>query len=250
MGNAKTLKNHIVQWIMDYFEDNGKDCYAVVGISGGKDSSVVAALCAEALGKDRVVGVLMPNDKQSDIEDSYRLVEALGIKSVEINVGDAYSMMLSEGSHELPISKQAEVNLAPRLRMAALYMVAQSLEHGGRVANTCNYSEDYVGYSTKYGDSAGDFSPLSGLFVSEVVAVGHELPIPADLVDKTPSDGLCGKSDESNLGFTYAQLEKYIVDGSCGDREIDKKICNLHYKNLHKITPMPYFKKQLPLEGF
>lgn len=245
MGNAKTLKNHIVQWIMNYFEDNGKDCYAVVGISGGKDSSVVAALCAEALGKDRVVGVLMPNDKQSDIEDSYRLVEALGIKSVEINVGDAYSMMLSEGSHELPISKQAEVNLAPRLRMAALYMVAQSLEHGGRVANTCNYSEDYVGYSTKYGDSAGDFSPLSGLLVSDVVAVGHELPIPADLVDKTPSDGLCGKSDESNLGFTYEQLEKYVIDGSCGDQEIDKKISDLHDSNRHKLMPMPRFSEPI-----
>lgn len=239
--DPKKAKDEIVQWIRDYFQENGPDCSAVVGISGGKDSSVVAALCVEALGKDRVVGVLMPNGYQSDIGDSYRIVEALDINCKVVNINDAYMAMMDILEGVMNVSEQTKINLPPRLRMAVLYAVAQSLTRGGRVANTCNLSEDFVGYSTKYGDSVGDFSPLANLMVHEVKQIGHELSIPADLVDKTPADGLCGKTDEDNLGFSYAQVDDFIEKGTCGIMSVDYKIQQMHQKNLHKLRWMPTF---------
>ena len=216
LKNPKQTKDEIVQWIRDYFAENGPNCDAVVGISGGKDSSIVAALCVEALGKDRVVGVLMPCGDQADIEDSKRLVNHLGIKSYIVNIQSPVDSILFRVKIKMNVSEQTRVNLPARIRMTTLYAISQSLPNGGRVANTCNRSEDFVGYSTKFGDSAGDFSPLSNLLVHEVIQIGHELNIPADLVDKVPSDGLCGKTDEDNLGFTYAQLDSYISNGTCG----------------------------------
>ena len=243
LTDPKKTKDEIVQWIRDYFTENGPECSAVVGISGGKDSTIVAALCVEALGKDRVFGVMMPNGIQSDIKDSIQVVKALGIPSVTVNISGAYSkLMAAMGSRlEDGVSEQTKVNLPPRLRMATLYAIAQSLPNGGRVANTCNLSEDYVGYSTKFGDSAGDFSPLANLMVHEVRQIGYELPVPRELVDKTPADGLCGKTDEDNLGFTYAQLDDYIVNGTCGILPIDHAIWMMHKCNLHKLRPMPAF---------
>ena len=243
LTDPKKTKDEIVQWIRDYFAENGPECSAVVGISGGKDSTIVAALCVEALGKDRVFGVMMPNGIQADIKDSIQVVKALGIPSVTINISGAYSkLMAAVGSGlEDGVSEQTKVNLPPRLRMATLYAVAQSLPSGGRVANTCNMSEDYVGYSNKFGDSAGDFSPLANLMVHEVRQIGYELPVPRELVDKTPADGLCGKTDEDNLGFTYAQLDDYIVNGTCGILPIDHAIWMMHQCNLHKLRPMPAF---------
>lgn len=241
--DPKKTKDEVVQWIRDYFTENGPECSAVIGISGGKDSTIVAALCVEALGKDRVFGVMMPNGIQADIKDSIQVVKALGISSVTVNISGAYSkLMAAVGSGlEDGVSEQTKVNLPPRLRMATLYAVAQSLPSGGRVANTCNMSEDYVGYSTKFGDSAGDFSPLANLMVHEVCQIGYELPVPRELVDKTPADGLCGKTDEDNLGFTYAQLDDYIVNGTCGILPIDHAIWMMHQRNLHKLRPMPAF---------
>jgi len=242
LSDPKKTKNEIVQWIRDYFAQNGPKCSAVVGISGGKDSTVVAALCVEALGKDRVVGVLMPNNVQEDIDDSYTVTDCLGINPSLIEIG--YPLFcLQQVIHEgfRPLSEQANINLPARIRMATLYAVAQSLPNGGRVANTCNMSEDYVGYSTKFGDSAGDFSPLANLMVHEVRQIGYELPIPKGLVDKTPADGLCDKTDEDNLGFTYAQLDTFIEEGTCGDKDIDYKIQELHARNRHKLLPMPHF---------
>jgi len=241
LPDPKKTKDDIVQWIRNYFNQNGKRCSAVVGISGGKDSSIVAALCAEALGKDRVVGVLMPNGIQHDIKDSLRLTEALGIKHYTINIGKTIESLTLELRGHVPMTEQMKINLPARIRMATLYAVAQSLPNGGRVANTCNRSEDYVGYSTKFGDSAGDFSPLFNLLVSEVLQIGHELPIPGDLVDKTPSDGLCGKTDEDNLGFTYAQLDTYIINDTTGDKMLDDEISKMHIHNLHKLLPMPAY---------
>lgn len=243
--DPKKTKDDVVQWIRNYFAENGKDCSAVIGISGGKDSSIVAALCVEALGKDRVIGVLMPNGRQKDIADSTRLVEALGIQSIVVNIGGAYCNMVDVLGRAVPggISEQAKINLPPRLRMATLYAVAQSIPGGGRVANTCNLSEDFVGYSTKFGDSAGDFSPLANLMVHEVVQIGHELPIPADLVDKVPSDGLCGKTDEDNLGVSYREIDSYIETGTCAVAAHEHRIEDLHRKNLHKVNPMPAFSK-------
>ena len=239
--DAAKVKNQIVEWIRSWFEENGRGCSAVLGISGGKDSSVVAALCVEALGRDRVVGVLMPNGEQFDIDVSKALVQHLGIRSVVINIHDAFRGMMGQLEGALDkISPQSVQNLPPRLRMAAVYAVSQSVN--GRVANTCNLSEDWVGYSTRYGDSVGDFSPLSMLTVQEVKEVGRALGLPSMFVDKTPIDGLCGKTDEDNLGFTYATLDRYIRSGVCEDEEIKNIIDRKHKMNLFKLQLMPIYR--------
>ncbi|MBQ8822170.1 MAG: NAD(+) synthase [Lachnospiraceae bacterium] len=237
--NVVEAKNQCVAWIRDFFEKNGPDCNAVVGISGGKDSSVVAALCVEALGKDRVIGVLMPCGVQADIDMAKKLVDFLGIGSYEVNIEDALNGVLNN-IKGLEITTQARTNLPPRIRMTTLYAVSQSVN--GRVANTCNLSEDWVGYSTRYGDSVGDFSPLSRLTVTEVKAIGKELGLPLDLVDKVPIDGLCGKTDEENLGFTYAMLDVYIREGVCEDAALKERIDTLHKRNLFKLELMPCFE--------
>ena len=249
------VKEEIVEWIRKYFEENGPTCTAVVGISGGKDSSVAAALCKEALGKDRVLGVLMPNGIQQDINDSYALVQALDISYVEINIEDCFNGLLNQLKENTALkeitksdtpAKEAVINLAPRIRMATLYAIGQMLPGGGRVVNTCNMSEDYVGYSTKYGDAAGDFSPLSELLVEEILQIGQCLGLPENLVSKVPSDGLSGMSDEDKLGFTYQELGDYIKTGKLDDQETKDKIDRLHKINLHKLRLMP--KYQLPKE--
>ena len=243
MFDAQKVKDECVAWIRDFFEENGKGCCAVLGISGGKDSSVAAALCVEAMGRDRVVGVLMPCGAQHDIDCAYRLVEHLGIEHYEVNIKDAVDGVLAGFPQDLAITDQARTNLPPRIRMATLYAVSQS--RNGRVVNTCNLSEDYVGYSTRYGDMAGDFSPLSRLTVTEVKAIGHALGLPADLVEKVPIDGLCGKTDEDNLGFAYATLDRYIRTGEIDDPEIKSLIDRRHAQNLFKLAPMPCYEPGL-----
>ena len=230
--NAKEVKNQVVQWIRDWFEENGKGCNAVIGISGGKDSSVVAGLCVEALGVDRVIGVTMPNGVQPDIDDSMKLINHLGIRHCCVNIGDTYNTLIAAvgeqlGTLDAEVSRQTTINLPPM---------------NGRVANTCNLSEDWVGYSTRYGDAAGDFSPLGGLTVQEVKAIGKELGLPIELVEKTPSDGLTNKSDEDNLGFTYAVLDKYIRTGICEDPDTKALIDHKHATNLFKLLPIPHFE--------
>ena len=237
MFNAEKVKNECVKWIRDFFENNGKGCNAVVGISGGKDSSIVAALCVEALGKDRVIGVLMPCGEQVDIDMAKLLVDTLGIKHYIINIKDAVDGLTKSIPFEL--SDQSRTNLPPRIRMSTLYAVSQS--NNGRVANTCNLSEDWVGYSTRYGDSVGDFSPCSHLTVAEMKQIGRLLGLPDMLVDKVPIDGLCGKTDEENLGFTYAELDRYIRTGEIEDLEKKAKIDRMHKMNLFKLQLMPAF---------
>ncbi|MBQ3439365.1 MAG: NAD(+) synthase [Bacteroidales bacterium] len=249
--NAKEVKDQVIRWIRDWFEINGKGCNAVLGISGGKDSSVAAALCAEALGKDRVIGVTMPNSVQPDIADSFRIIEHLGIRSYNVNIGASFDALMAEVESALghEASNQTRINMAPRLRMTTLYAVSQS--NNGRVVNTCNLSEDWVGYSTRYGDAAGDFSPLGGLTVQEVVAIGEEMGLPIDLVKKAPSDGLTGKTDEDNLGFTYAVLDRYIRTGICEDPATKELIDRKHRLNLFKLKPIPHFdytETAIPLE--
>lgn len=240
MFDAEKVKNDCVEWIRGFFEENGKDCNAVIGISGGKDSSVAAALCVEALGKDRVIGVLMPCGEQHDIDMAYLLVNHLGIKHYEINVKDAIDGIVSAFPEELALSAQAKTNLPPRIRMSTLYAVSQCVN--GRVVNTCNLSEDWVGYSTRYGDAAGDFSPMCFLTVTEVKEIGRLLGLPDELVNKVPIDGLCGKTDEENLGFTYAELDVYIRTGFIADQEKKKLIDTKHKNNLFKLQLMPMFK--------
>ncbi len=237
MFDVETVKNGCVQWIRDFFEENGKGCNAVLGISGGKDSSVTAALCVEALGKDRVIGVLMPNGVQSDIDMAHLLCEHLGIKNHTVNIHDAVEGVKSAVPFEL--SEQSVINLPPRIRMATVYAVSQSCN--GRVANTCNLSEDWVGYSTRYGDAAGDFSPLANLTVQEVKAIGRALGLPEVLVEKPPIDGLCGRTDEDNLGFTYAVLDRYIRTGQIDDPETKEIIDRKHRANEFKLKMMPSF---------
>jgi len=240
MFNAEKVKNECVSWIRDFFEKSGKGCNAVVGISGGKDSSVAAALCVEALGKDRVIGVLMPCGVQHDIDMAKLLVTHLGISHYIINIQDAVEGLKKSIPFEL--SQQSATNLPPRVRMTTLYAVSQS--HNGRVCNTCNLSEDWVGYSTRYGDSVGDFSPMSRLTVQEVKEIGRLLGLPDVLVDKVPIDGLCGKTDEENLGFTYAELDRYIRTGEIDDQAKKKRIDVLHERNLFKLELMPCFEPE------
>ena len=243
MFNAEKVKNECVEWIRDFFKNNGPDCNAVVGISGGKDSSIAAALCVEALGKERVIGVLMPQGEQHDIDMAYLLVNHLGIKHYEINVKDAIDALLKNMPEELPVSVQTKTNIPPRVRMATLYAVSQSVN--GRVVNTCNLSEDWVGYLTRYGDAAGDFSPMSNLTVTEVKEIGRLLGLPDVLVDKVPIDGLCGKTDEENLGFTYAELDRYIRTGEIDDKDKKELIDRKHRMNLFKLEMMPAFKPEM-----
>ena len=245
MFDAVNVKNACVQWIRDWFQENGPGCNAVLGISGGKDSSVCAALCVEALGVDRVIGVTMPNGVQPDIDDSVKLINHLGIKRYNVNIGPAYKALMAEVEAQLghEASRQTYINMAPRLRMTAVYAVSQS--NNGRVVNTCNLSEDWVGYSTRYGDAAGDFSPLGGLTVREVVAIGKVMGLPIDLVEKAPSDGLTGLTDEDNLGFTYAVLDRYIRTGECDDPAIKALIDRKHVMNLFKLQPIPHFTPEL-----
>lgn len=243
MFDAKKVKDECVSWIKSFFEQNGKGCNAVVGISGGKDSSVAAALCVEALGKDRVIGVLMPQGEQHDIDMAYMLVNHLGIKHYVVNIKAAVDGLLGSMPQDLNISVQSKINLPPRIRMSTLYAVSQSCN--GRVVNTCNLSEDWVGYATRYGDAAGDFSPLSNLTVTEVKQIGNVLGLPRELVEKTPIDGLCGKTDEENLGFTYAELDKYIREGVIENAETKALIDKKHAANLFKLQLMPSFKPEI-----
>ena len=243
MFDAVKVKNECVEWIKDFFDKNGKGCTAVVGISGGKDSSVVAALCVEALGIERVIGVLIPNGIQTDIDCAYKLVNHLGIKHYTINIKECMNSILNEIEKELEVTDQSTQNLPPRLRMSVLYAVSQSVN--GRVANTCNLSEDWVGYSTRYGDSVGDFSPLSNLTVTEVKEIGKVLNLPIELVEKVPIDGLSGKTDEDNLGFTYEVLDRYIRTGEIEDEATKKNIDERHERNLFKLQLMPVFKPEI-----
>lgn len=243
MFDALKVKNELVQWIRDWFAVNGPGCKGVVAISGGKDSSIVAALLTEALGKENVIGVLLPRNVQPDIDMSYGICEFLGIKYYEVNIGpaaDAVEEGLRKALGEDGVTKQSVVNLPPRIRMAVTYAVSQCVN--GRVANTCNLSEDYVGYATRYGDGAGDFGPISRLTVQEVKAIGRVLGLPDKYVDKVPSDGLQEKTDEDNLGFTYAVLDRYIREGVIEDPETKKRIDRLHEINAFKLRYMDCFE--------
>ena len=235
----------VIEWIKQYFKDNGKDCNAIIGISGGCDSSVTAALLVKALGKDRVIGVLMPNGDQYDIDCSYQLVQFLDIKHYVININKPYLELTNEIDTKLKIDSKSydiyRTNTPSRLRMATLYGISGLFN--GRVANTCNLSEDYVGYSTKFGDSAGDFSPISNFTKTEVRELGEELGLPKNLIYKVPEDGMSFKSDEEKLGFTYEVLDKYIRTGEIDDLKIKEKIDKMHLANLHKIQLMPSYKK-------
>ena len=243
MFDPKQETQQIIEWIRRWFEENGPSASAVIGISGGKDSSICAALLTQALGRERVLGVLMPDGAQSDIDDSHALVHHLDLKHMVVNISTVTAAMKDTLGELLELSRDTCINIPPRIRMTVLYAIAQSIPGGGRVANTCNLSEDYIGYSTKYGDAAGDFSILADYTVSEVLQIGDYLGLPSFLVHKAPSDGLSGMSDEDKIGFTYNVLDRYIREGICDDEQIRKKIDRMHVLNLHKLKTIPTFRR-------
>jgi len=239
------LTKDVIEFIRKQYDGN-PDGKAIIGISGGKDSTIAAALCVEALGADRVIGVMMPQGHQTDIRDSYEVCEYLGIHKMEINIGAICHGLCNlidmeyDYDHNCINNPMIKTNLPARIRMTTLYAVA-ALYPNSRVVNTCNFSEDYVGYSTKYGDAAGDFSPLGRLTVREVIQIGDDLGLPYELVHKTPSDGMCGKSDEDNLGFTYEELDSFLLDFKHPSPDKYKRIMQLHNSTRHKYNPMPTF---------
>ena len=255
--DAKKTRDNLVSWIKEWFSLNGPDCNAVIGISGGKDSTIAAALCVEALGKDRVIGVLMPDHSQVDIEDSYRVVKWLDIKYLTVNIGETTSavynsinqaMVSDKSNHSFEFTNQTKFNLPPRIRMATLYAISQS--NNGRVVNTCNLSETLLGWETRWGDAVGDFSPFANMLVSEVVAVGKLLDVPFDLVVKAPADNLCGKTDEENFGFEYATFDKYCRTGEIDDLKLKEIIDTRVANNIFKHSPIPAFDPKLDTHSF
>jgi NAD+ synthase len=241
--DVKAVTRRLIEWIAEFFEANGTpETKAVIGISGGKDSSVVAALCVKALGKDRVLGVLMPQGVQADIGAAYDLCRTLDIEHVEINIAEPVRALYDGLDNAgLELNDIAAQNTPARVRMAALYAVCAVI--GGRVACTNNLSEDWVGYTTKFGvGTAGDFSPLAQLTATEVKAAGRELGLLERLIEKTPQDGLSGLTDEENLGFRYEVLDRYIREGVCEDTAVKEKIDRLHKINRHKTERVPVFE--------
>ena len=237
----KYMKEAIVKWIQNWFKENGPDCKAVIGISGGKDSSIVAALCVEALGKDRVIGVMIPENLADNDKDARTLIDWLEIPNMCIELDPVIRPVRNQIAEHGSWSDQSSINLRPRLRMSILYAIAQS--HNGRVANTCNLSESYIGWETRWGDAVGDFAPLAGLTCSEVIALGRELNLPSELIEKTPSDGLCGYTDEDAFGFSYDELDRWIRLGTKGEHH--KDIIRLHEKNRFKKLDLPHYSPPL-----
>lgn len=220
--------NYIVDSIRNWFNINGKCCKAVIGISGGKDSTIVAALCAKAIGRENVIGVSMPDEGQ-DSKLAKEICAFLGIDFIEVPIWPMVSCF-----YNVAKSDQAKMNVPPRIRMTVLYAIAQT--YNGRVMNTSNLSEDWIGYSTRWGDSVGDLMILSNYTATEVKEIGYNLDLPKEWVDKTPDDGLPGSMpDEEKFGFTYKVLDRYIKTGECEDIFIRKKIDDRHKKNLFKL---------------
>lgn len=239
----KTLTRNVVNWTKSILEKNHQT-KVVIGISGGKDSSVVAAICAKAIGPENVIGVMMPCGIQKDIGDSQKLIDFLGIKSTTVNIGNAFNDLCNAINLGVELSYDTKTNLPARLRMSTLYAVAQTV--GGFVANTCNISEDTVGYATLYGDNAGSFAPISKLTTEEVMEIGDDLGLPFELVHKVPIDGLQPKTDEDKLGFTYHEVNELIRNGIKGPHF--EKIMDMYRKNKFKldIVRIPYFDPHLP----
>ena len=238
MFNAQKTKDDLVLWIRNWFEKNGPGCNAIVGVSGGKDSTIVAALCTEALGADRVIGVSMP-DKGQGVHEADEICKHLGIRYLRIPIEEVTAAMFrihdTVGTEAITLSDQAEQNIPPRVRMAVLYAVGQTFN--GRVSCNCNLSEDWIGYSTRWGDNAGDFAPLCHLTVTEVKQIGHVLGVPAKWVEKIPDDGLPHSApDEVKIGFAYATLDKYIRGEEVPEPATREKIDRMHERNLFKLN--------------
>ena len=235
--NANKVKDQLVQGIRDWFDKNGKGCKAVIGLSGGKDSTIVAALCAEALGKENVIGVALP-DKEQNLNEADEIAKYLGIKFITVNIGGLTSVIdCALFGAGIITTIMADQNIPPRARMLMLYAISQS--NNGRVIGTCNASENYIGYFTKYGDGASDFEPIAELTVHEIYQIGDALGIPKKWVYKIPDDGLphsCPDDEKfEKEGFNYKKLDDYIRTGTSGDAHADEVIERKHQNNLFKL---------------
>ena len=238
--DAKQTAEKLVKWLRDYFDNNGQPINAVVGCSGGKDSTVVLAALTKAIGPDRIYAILMPNGEQADIDDSYKICEYLGLKPHVCNIQDAYNGVVGSVSGEFEPTNQMKINLAPVLRMTTLKAISQCVN--GRFTCNGNASEAYIGWFTIDGDDRGSVKPLINMTVTEVIQVGEALGLPDWMIHKTPTDGLCGQTDEDKFGFTYEVLDKYIRTGEIDDLEIKAKIDDMHKRNAFKLKPMPSFE--------
>ena len=239
--NAEEEIQHIVDEIKKYFVKNGNEnTKAVIGISGGKDSTIAAALLVRALGAERVVGVMMPEFTQSDIHDSQEVCDILDIEAYTINIGATTEALykslmparISANPKDVKIPAVVSTNTPARIRMTTLYAVAALV--GGRVINTGNKSEAFVGYTTKYGDLAGDYAVLRDYYVTEIYKIGDALKLPTVLVYKAPSDGMSGKTDADNMGFSYETLDDYLINGVVPEADVLKNILDRHARNRHK----------------
>ena len=238
--DAKQTAEKLVKWLRDYFDNNGQPINAVVGCSGGKDSTVVLAALTKAIGPDRIYAILMPNGEQADIDDSYKICEYLGLKPHVCNIQDAYNGVVGSVSGEFEPTGQMKINLAPVLRMTTLKAISQCVN--GRFTCNGNASEAYIGWFTIDGDDRGSVKPLINMTVTEVIQVGEALGLPDWMIHKTPTDGLCGQTDEDKFGFTYEVLDKYIRTGEIDDLEVKAKIDDMHKRNAFKLKPMPSFE--------
>lgn len=238
--NPEQTAEKLVKWLKDYFDNNGQPINAVVGCSGGKDSTVVLAALTKAIGPDRIYAILMPNGEQADIDDSYKVCEFLGLKPHVCNIQDAYNGVVGSVSGEFEPTRQMKINLAPVLRMTTLKAISQCVN--GRFTCNGNASEAYIGWFTIDGDDRGSVKPLINMTVTEVIQVGEALGLPDWMIHKTPTDGLCGQTDEDKFGFTYEVLDKYIRTGEIDDLDVKAKIDDMHNKNAFKLKPMPSFE--------
>ena len=244
--NNKINPEYVIPKMKEFLNKKGIE-KVVIGISGGKDSTIVAKLMVDCLGKENVLGVLMPNGVQKDINDSKEVVKFLDIPNITVNIGRSFNALYEDMgigliSESKRVSEDARINIAPRIRMSVLYAVAQSMGNGWRVAGTTNKSEEYIGWLTKWGDGAADFEPVIDYTVRELLQLGVNLGLPKDKVYKVPIDGLAVGSDEERFGFTYNQLDDYIEKGTSCDREVDTKITRMHKYSEHKRVEIPKFR--------
>lgn len=237
--NAKEVADKLVLWLREYFDNNAKPLNAVVGCSGGKDSTVVLAALVRAIGTNRTYAILMPNGVQSDIDDSYKVCEFLGLNPYVCNIEESYNGIAKSVGDHFNATNQARTNLGPMMRVSMLKFISQCVN--GRFTCNANLSERYAGWFSLFGDDQGNIRPLANLTATEVVQVGKALGLPDWMVEKKPADGLCGTTDEDKFGFSYTVLDHYIRTGEYDDPEIKAKIDEMHNRNIFKLKPMPEF---------
>ena len=241
MFNAKLEVEKICEFVRDYYKKNNLTG-AVLGISGGKDSAVVAALLCKALGPENVYGLSLPcHSKKTDYEDAKLIADHFGFTLRKFDLTSTFDSFVENIDHHEDYDN-ANQNLKPRLRMSAVYYFASMLSTNGKryiVAGTSNKSELFVGYFTKGGDSTHDIDLIADFTVSEVIKIGEELGVPKKVLYKAPSDGLSGKTDEDKLGVTYQNIEDYIYEREL-DPKVKEKVKRLHENNQHKFNIPTY----------